>query len=78
MEQAVDASPELKLFVANVRYCYKWFSTWVIGLAALAPMLLAMVPALHGVLSPSAEHYLETILAVLAFIARIANQAPKQ
>ena len=74
----VAPSPRLKLFVADVQYCYKWLSTWVIGVAALAPMLLEMVPALHGVLSPSAEHYLETVLALLAFVARIANQAPKR
>jgi len=76
-EDDPQPSPGLKLFVSDVRYCWKWLSTWLLGLAAMAPMALEFVPQLKDVLSPRAEHGLYSLLALLAFIARITKQPTK-
>ena len=80
--KAIEAMPPdtpwwAKLLVYNVRNFYKWTSTWVIAVAAAAPMALEFLPQLQGKIPTSWEHYLETGLAILAFVARIANQPTK-
>jgi len=66
-----------RLLVSNIRDCYKWFSTYfTLALAAL-PLIYEYAPDLADHLSPTEKHWLMTGLALLTFLSRIVNQAPK-
>jgi hypothetical protein len=73
-EAPIEPSKDVRIFVANVEFFYKWLSTWLLGICALAPVAMAFVPTLQGVIPPNWERAIYSGLAVLTFVARIAHQ----
>lgn len=69
-----DAPWYARWFVANVKAFYKWLSTWLIAVAAAAPLLYENLPELQKELSPTLYHYLQTALVLSIFLARIKRQ----
>ena len=69
-----DAPWWARWMVANVKDCWKWASTWLIALAAAAPMLYENVGQLQALISPSVYHYIQSALVMLVFVGRIKKQ----
>ena len=62
--------------VDNWREFYTWFSTWLIGLAASAPIAYAMLPDLQAYLGPKLYGAIQTALVLLIFVGRVTSQKP--
>ena len=69
-----DAPWWAKWLVANAGDWWKWLSTWLIGVAAAAPMLYEVLPELQNQLSPTASRYVQTVLVLLIFAGRVKRQ----
>lgn len=64
--------------VQDWRKMWKWFSVQLLLLIAGAQGTLALMPTLKDYLHPTLWHWLMAGLAVMAILARIINQAPKE
>ena len=62
--------------VDDWREFYKWFSTWLIGLAASAPIAYAMLPTLQEQIGPKLYGAIQTALVLLIFVGRVTAQKP--
>ena len=69
-----DAPWWARWMVANWKDAWKWLSTWLIAIAAAAPMLYENLGPLKDAISPTVCHYAQSLLVVLIFLGRIKKQ----
>ena len=72
-----DAPWWAKYLVANAGNWWRWASTWILAAAVAAPEAYEALPQLQQYVPPAVFHHLEAVLAILAFIGRLAKQPPK-
>ena len=70
-----DSPWQVRWFVANLKDCWRWLSTWAIAAAAAAPVLYENVGTIKEFVSPTAYHYIQSGLVLLIFLARIKKQS---
>lgn len=69
-----DAPWWARWFVANVTECWKWLSTWLIAIAAAAPLLYENVAQVKEWVSPTIYSYIQAGLVLLIFFGRVKRQ----
>jgi len=69
MAPDVDVSPEVKRFVANAEFLWKWAAGILISLAAFAPAAVELLPQLNSVLDQHQQHWLFSLLTIAASFA---------
>lgn len=55
---------------------YKWFSTWLIALAAAAPVAYAQLPAIQAIIPAPLYLKIQAALTLLIFFGRVISQKP--
>ena len=66
-----------QVLVSDWRRFYRWASIWFCGAIGSIASLYEFVPTLQKWLPDGSFHYLMTVLAICAIVARLVNQEAK-
>lgn len=64
------------MFVANIKECWKWISTWLTALAASAPIAYDQLAFLQDKIPAPLFLKIQSALVLAIFAGRIIQQSP--